>query len=98
MNHSSNSTQSATQNRASTHDSGVAKVYHQMEETVEERPLSAVMLSFGLGVGIGIAIGSLIAASTTPAEPHKRAAERMGQQMIDALARMVPNSLSERFS
>lgn len=98
MNNSSNSAQTTSRSCSTSQASGVAKAYHQMEEVVEDRPISAVMLSFGIGLGVGLAIGGMIAANATPSEPHKRAAERMGQQILDALARVVPSSLSERFS
>jgi hypothetical protein len=57
-----------------------------------------VALSFGIGLGVGIAIGGMIAAASSTPEPHRRAAERMGQQLLDALARVVPSSISDRFS
>jgi ElaB/YqjD/DUF883 family membrane-anchored ribosome-binding protein len=100
MNNSSKTTQAASKMRSAVEESKtkVTDAYHQMEHVVEDRPLSAVALSFGVGLGVGIAIGAMIAASTTPAHPHQRAAERMGQQLLDALARVVPSSLSDRFS
>jgi hypothetical protein len=98
MNNSSNSTQAASKMRSAVQESGVAKAYHQMEEVVEDRPFSAVALSFGIGLGVGIAIGGMIAASTATSHPHQRAAERMGQQLLDALAKIVPTSISDRFS
>ena len=98
MNNSNKTTQAASKMRSVAEESGVAKAYHQMEEVVEDRPLSAVMLSFGIGMGVGIAIGGMIAASTTTSHPHQRAAERMGQQLLDALAKVVPSSISDRFS
>lgn len=98
MNNSSKTKQPSAQMRAFNEESAVSKAYHQMEGVVEDRPLSAVALSFGIGLGVGIALGGMIAASAATSHPHQRAAERMGQQLLDALAKVVPSSISDRFS
>lgn len=77
-------------------DYGVTKAYYQVEGMVENRPLSSVMISFGIGMGVGLALGSMLAAATYT-EPKTRTAERMGQQLLDALSRVVPSSISDRF-
>lgn len=97
MNNSSNSAQATKKPNNAVEDTRITKAYHQMEHVVEDRPLSAVMMSFGIGMGVGLAIGSILAAASQP-EPKTRAAERMGQQLLDALARVVPSSISDRFN
>jgi len=96
MNHSGNATKSNENRAKSAQSCATSQVRQQMEEMVEDRPLSVVMLSFGVGLGIGLAIGSAIAVATHT-EPKAHLAQRMGQQFLDAISKAVPDSVSQRF-
>lgn len=71
------------------------------EKCVEENPMSAVMISAVIGVGIGVVIGRSLAPRFYP-EPtgwfDSHTAEKMGHQFLAAMSRMVPESISNRFS
>ena len=69
----------------------------QVGEMVEQKPVSSVLLCFGVGLGVGLAIGTTLVASMQQ-ETKTRTAERMGHQFMDMLNRAVPDSLSSRFS
>ena len=98
MNHSSNFASAANKRTSSDECSSVAQVYHQLEDAVEERPLSSLILSFGVGLGVGLALGGLLAASDARGERQQRTAERFGRQLLDALGRIVPHALTERIA
>jgi hypothetical protein len=89
-----NSLKESTRQTAEESEGRMAMAYHQVEEAVEQRPLSAVMLSFGIGLGVGFAIAGAIAASQP--EPKTRIAQRMGQQFLDAVSRVMPESVAQR--
>ena len=66
---------------------------------VSDYPLSAVLLVFGVGLGVGVALGSMLIG---PVAPHpsfvqrtERAAEKVGRQVLDAIAGVLPESLSK---
>lgn len=76
----------------------VSRGYQQAEEMVARNPMSAVLVSFGIGLGVGVLIGSSMAMSQrsfgdlTTTEK----AQRLGQQVLDMASRMLPETISSR--
>lgn len=81
-----------TQGMVSQASDYVARGYQQAEHLVAENPGWSVLVFFGIGLGMGVAVGSLLARS----EPPPSAAERFGRQVIEAISKMVPESLASR--
>lgn len=69
----------------------------RMQTMIEERPASAVLLAFGAGFAIGAAVGG--AASEMVRRPPQRGsvAEQLGRQVLEAVGRILPESLVGRF-
>jgi hypothetical protein len=61
---------------------------------VEQYPLSSALAAFGLGLSVGIAAAYLI-ADQPQQQRDAGAARRLGQQMVDAMAKAVPESFSK---
>lgn len=68
--------------------------YERFEELVSHRPTSAVGLGFALGFGLGLALGMALIES--PRGRQRQTLERFGRQVLDALAGVLPESLSDR--
>jgi hypothetical protein len=79
-----------------------AEMTEQMSASVNQvvgtHPAAYVMTCFGLGVGIGIVIGHLLAESSPMNYFHHRetATERLGRNILDAVAGVLPESLAGR--
>lgn len=105
-----NSAQSSkTQGRAngpgqykSPSEQGEANVVAKAESCVSDYPVSSVLLVFGIGLGVGVAIASILASSAaSPPSFGQRAeiaAEKLGRQMLDAMACVLPQSLAKHVS
>lgn len=80
---------------------GAQQSCESFEKCVEDNPVSTLMISAFVGLGIGIALGRSLGSRHEP-EPlgwfDSRTAERMGHQFLAAMSRMVPESISNRFS
>lgn len=63
-------------------------------EMVAEYPMAAAMVAFGVGFGLGIWLGSCLAEETR--EPVGFA-ERLGEQILEAVGRVLPESLAGRW-
>jgi len=66
----------------------------QSKEYVEDHAMPAALVAFGLGVGVGFAVLSLM--SEPAPSRHLTVTQRLGQQLLDAMASIVPDSLSRR--
>lgn len=62
-------------------------------ELVEEYPFSSVMAAFGAGLGAGLALALLMTDS--PTTKRSKSARRIGQQVLDSMAHVMPESLSK---
>lgn len=60
-------------------------------EMVDEHPVSAATLMFGLGFGVGLAVAGLLTSSRR--EVEEGLAQRLGRQMMDAMAKAMPQSM-----
>jgi hypothetical protein len=70
------------------------KMVESAKETIVEHAVPSVALCFGLGFGVGLVIGCALAESMRPEE--RTMAERYGRQFIDAIYRVMPQSLVGR--
>lgn len=79
-----------------------AKTVTKAEGLVSHYPLSSVLVVFGLGLGVGVALGSIIGGPVMPSPSFGKrtelAAEKLGRQLLDALAGALPESLSKHIS
>jgi hypothetical protein len=62
-------------------------------ELVQEHTASAALTAFGLGLGVGVALAWLI-SSDSRHQTESSTAARLGRQVLDAMAAVVPESLS----
>ena len=78
----------------------VADQFQQMagssHELVNHYPFSAASIAFGLGLGLGVAIATMMTDS--PRYEKRDYAHRVGQQVLQALANVLPESVSSRMS
>jgi len=70
--------------------------YGQVEQCVRQNPMSSALTVFGFGLGLGLVLGSNwgVGRYFRPADPGL--AERLGQQVIEALAKVLPEQWAER--
>jgi hypothetical protein len=66
------------------------------KEVVEQHPMSALATVFFVGFGVGLFVGCALAEPMRHDPTAAERAERVGRQMLDALARVVPDSLAAR--
>jgi len=71
-------------------------VAESVEELVESYPASYVATCFGLGLGLGVVIGCLLAESHASSMRNVGSAERLGRNILDAVAGVLPESLASR--
>ena len=75
----------------------------EVTEFVSQNPGSSALVAFGLGFGIGIAIGSMLGGEEPSRSRWEQRwdqmgdnAERLGHQIMDAIANVVPQALSRK--
>lgn len=61
------------------------------KEFVEEHAISSALVVFGIGIGAGLAIASLLTNSGQAR--HSTMTQRLGQQMLEAMGRVLPDSI-----
>lgn len=73
----------------------------EVTEFVNQNPGSSALVAFGLGFGIGIALGSMLGSDAAPRSRWENrwdqmgdSAERLGHQIMDAIANVLPHALS----
>ncbi|HRX77979.1 MAG: hypothetical protein H6821_16635 [Planctomycetaceae bacterium] len=66
-------------------------IQDESKEFVAEHALPTALAVFGIGVGAGLAVASMLVESS--ASRHSTTTQRLGQQMLDAMARVLPDSL-----
>jgi hypothetical protein len=89
------------QNRMPTGRTG-ANTATKPEGLVSHYPLSSVLVVFGLGLAVGVTLGSVIGGPATPRTTFGQRAElaagNLGRQMRNAIAGVLPESLSKHIS
>jgi hypothetical protein len=69
---------------------------------VSHYPLSSVLVVFGVGLAVGVALGSILGGPDTPrpsfGQRTELAAEKLGRQMLDSIAGVLPESLAKYVS
>jgi len=73
-----------------------AERYERMEACVGRNPTAAILVSFGAGMGLGLLLSSILVESPRRRLPPAHAAERLGRQMLDAIASVLPESFTEK--
>jgi hypothetical protein len=71
--------------------------YQRVEDVVGQNPASAVMVSFGVGLGLGLLIGMGLSSgsqSESRRSDYGDLAGRLGQQLLDSVSRLLPESLA----
>lgn len=61
-------------------------------DIVRQHTLTSTLTAFGLGFGAGVALGYLL-SSDSRSRFDSGVAHRLGQQVLDAMGRAVPDSL-----
>jgi uncharacterized protein YjbJ (UPF0337 family) len=71
--------------------------YEEAETFVHERPATSVAVAFGIGVASGLAVALLLHQPKHESRvlQGRAAAERLGKQILDGLAGMLPESLAK---
>lgn len=69
---------------------------------ISHYPLSSALVLFGIGLGVGVALGSILGGPVLPhpsfGERTELAAGKLGRQMLDAIAGVLPESLSKHIA
>jgi hypothetical protein len=72
------------------------------EGMISQHPLPSVLVVFGIGMGIGMVLASAMCESVAPPPSFGKrtelAAEKLGRQVLDAIAGVVPASLAKHIS
>ena len=80
----------------------VALAATKPEGLVSHYPVSSVLVVFSIGLGVGVALGSMFAGSVAPSPSFRQrtgqAAEKIGRQVLDVIAGVLPDSLSKHIS
>lgn len=78
------------------------KGYYRLQEQVSRHPGSSLAVGFGIGFGIGILLG--VACSDAMHSRRQQrwsvgsTAERVGRQVLDSVAGILPDSVSRRMT
>lgn len=77
-------------------------MWHTMEkpsEMVKEYPVSSMLLAFGVGLGVGVVIAQACAGPLMSyVHPEPSMTEKLSRQIYDAVANVIPQSLSRMHS
>jgi hypothetical protein len=70
----------------------VKEYSHEGKELLDHYPVAAVGIAFGIGVAAGLAIANML---TEPSAPQHNVAYRLGEQLIDAMSSVLPDTLTK---
>ncbi|MBX3440436.1 MAG: hypothetical protein KF861_23300, partial [Planctomycetaceae bacterium] len=60
-------------------------------ETIEESPMLATLIAFGVGIGLGAAVGGMLVHADTGRRHWN--AEALGRRVLDSIADALPDSV-----
>ena len=85
------------QNRGSTR-SGLRQATESAQQVVEDRPIPTAVAVFGVGFGVGVLLGCALADARPISGSGDRSVEAFGHHMLDSLANLVPQAVSNHLS
>jgi hypothetical protein len=66
------------------------------DETVQQHPDEAVLVALAAGAVVGLLIGTMLAGPPeTTLQRSRRAAEGLGERLMNSIEKMLPDSLSQ---
>ncbi len=78
------------------------KCEDKCDTLVTQNPLSSVLVVFAIGIGIGVVLGNALGGTVVPHPSFGQrtgvAAEKVGRQILDAIAGVFPESISRHIS
>jgi len=72
----------------------VAEYTQEGRELMDEYPVAALGIAFGVGVATGMAIACMLTESPPESRQWNTMAHRLGEQLIDAMSSVLPDKLS----
>jgi hypothetical protein len=66
---------------------------HDASGAVQEYAVPTALVAFGVGLGVGIWLSGMFAS---PPARQQRMSEKLGRQLIDTLASILPESVARR--
>lgn len=74
----------------------VAPAVDSVRDVMHERPVSSALAVFGAGFAVGLMLAGTLASSSMVRRRPPSAMERFGEQVYDALSRVLPESLANQ--
>ncbi|MGE0761433.1 MAG: hypothetical protein AB7F89_22550 [Pirellulaceae bacterium] len=74
----------------------VSEYAQEGREMLGEYPVSSVVIAFGLGLATGLAVTALF-SEDEERHRYRHMSHRLGQQLLDAMQQMVPESVARNF-
>lgn len=68
----------------------------KLDQCVSHYPVSTILVTLGAGLGIGLVLGAYLATPGRTGSWNRRTAEGLGRRTMDAVAHVLPHSISER--
>jgi len=65
-------------------------------QMVQEHPLPAMMLMFGIGLGVGVLVGQTLSGSFQEMAEEPSMTEKMRRQVFDALSHVLTPSMMQQ--
>lgn len=99
MSNEAPSMSTAAQHQQPSHPAGMSigssRLDAMREQCVREHPASAALVTFALGFGTGLGLAALLIGEQKKKVPEGLA-QRLGQQVLDSIAHVLPESVADR--
>lgn len=99
MSNEAPSTSTAAQTQQPSHPAAMSLAPSRLdamrEQCVREHPASAALVTFALGFGTGLGLVALLIGEQKKQVPEGLA-QRLGQQVLDSLSQVLPESVVDR--
>jgi hypothetical protein len=66
-------------------------------DMIDERPIAATLVVFGVGLGVGVALGTMLGECFAEQTVKRTNYETITQNVMDNLSRMVPEAVARHF-